>query len=57
MYIINFLWAGPQWLLFTSSQLVIVQVFLVMVIYIHSKLNRVVTTRTWRLSQKAQIWG
>lgn len=47
----------PQWLLFTSSQLVIVQIFLVMVIYIHSKLNKVVTTRTWRLSQKAQLWG
>ena len=53
----NMVCIGPQWLLFTSSQLVIVQVFLVMVIYIHRKLNRVVTTRTWKLSQKAQLWG
>ena len=56
-YTLLSVYAEPQWLLFTSSQLVIVQIFLVMVIYIHSKLRRVVTTRTSKLSQKAQLWG
>ena len=48
---------GPQWLLFTSSQLVIVQLFLIAVIYITRKLNCVRTSRINRLSQKAQLWG
>jgi len=47
----------PQWLLFTSSQLVIVQLFLIAVIYITRKLNCVRTSRINRLSQKAQLWG
>ena len=48
---------GVQWLLFSSSQLVIVQLFLVAVIYITRKINCVRTSRINKLSQKAQLWG
>lgn len=69
----NFIYfiAGPQWVIFSGSQLLIVQLFLINVIYIcwyvkklllyiilwHSlrKLNQVRTVRINRWSQKAQL--
>jgi hypothetical protein len=47
----------PQWLLFSTSQLLLVQLFIVAVVYISRKLSRVNTDRSNRLSQKAQLWG
>lgn len=49
--------AKPQWLLFTGSQVVHVQLFLLSVIYITKKLNDIRTMRINRFSQKAQLWG
>ncbi|XP_019851862.1 PREDICTED: uncharacterized protein LOC109581847 [Amphimedon queenslandica] len=45
----------PQWLIFSTSQLLIVQLLLATVIYICCKLNHVRTVRTNRWSQKAQL--
>jgi hypothetical protein len=47
----------PQWLLFSTSQLLVVQLFFAAVIYISRKLSQITTARSNRLSQKAQLWG
>ncbi|CAI8055041.1 E3 ubiquitin-protein ligase TRIM71 [Geodia barretti] len=47
----------PQWLLFSASQLLVVQLFFAAVIYISRKLSQITTARSNRLSQKAQLWG
>jgi hypothetical protein len=47
--------AKPQWIIFSTSQLFIVQLFLITVIYICWKLNQVRTVRINRWSQKAQL--
>jgi uncharacterized membrane protein YhaH (DUF805 family) len=44
-------------LLFSTSQLLVVQLFFAAVIYISRKLSQITTTRSNRLSQKAQLWG
>ncbi|KAL5475653.1 hypothetical protein EMCRGX_G025495 [Ephydatia muelleri] len=47
----------PHWILFSLSELLLVQFFLVSVIYITKKLTLVMTPRINRLSQKFQLWG
>ncbi|KAL5497659.1 hypothetical protein EMCRGX_G014172 [Ephydatia muelleri] len=47
----------PHWILFFLSELLLVQFFLVSVIYITKKLTLVMTPRINRLSQKFQLWG
>ncbi|XP_065909197.1 uncharacterized protein [Dysidea avara] len=48
---------APHWIQFSSSQLVLTQLFLLSSCYITRKLNTVLTTATNRLIKKLQLWG
>ncbi|XP_062506481.1 uncharacterized protein LOC134183051 [Corticium candelabrum] len=46
----------PHWLIFTVSEFVIIQAFLVAAIYITRKLNGIKTSVEFRRSQQCQLW-